>query len=203
MQNLRLNKAFVAAKPSVISFRSSAPRLRWCRPSILLIIIFGVAVLTAGCGYQVAGKAAHLPSEWKTIAVPAFTNDTTRYRVEQRLTEAVIREFISRTKYRIIQNPDAADAVLHGEVLSIDASPVLFNGSTGEVTTMLVTLTVKVQLVDNQTQKVVFKNDNMVFRNQYQISSDVKSFFEEQDPALERMSRDFAAQIVANVTENF
>jgi outer membrane lipopolysaccharide assembly protein LptE/RlpB len=203
LQNLRPNKALTAARPSAIPFRSSASKPRRRRPSILLLVIFGVAVLTVGCGYQVAGKAAHLPSEWKTIAVPAFTNDTTRYRVEQRVTEAVIREFISRTKYRITQNPDSADAVLHGEVLSIDASPVLFNGTTGEVTTMLVTLTVKVQLVDNQTQKVVFKNDNMVFRNQYQISSDVKSFFEEQDPALERMSRDFAAQIVANVTENF
>ncbi len=184
--------------------RSSPRNGRCCGPAIFLAIALRCAALfSAGCGYQVAGKAAHLPSEWKTIAVPAFTNDTTRYRVEQRVTQAVIREFISRTKYRIVQNPESADAVLRGEVLSIDASPVLFNGTTGEVTTMLVTMTVKVQLVDNQTQKVVFKNDSMVFRNQYQISSDVKSFFEEQDPALERMSRDFAAQIVANVMENF
>jgi hypothetical protein len=171
--------------------------------AILLATVFATAVLLVSCGYQVAGKSAHLPSEWKTIAVPAFTNDTTRYRIEQRLTQAVIREFISRTKYRIVQNPGAADAVLRGEVLSIDTSPVLFNGTTGEVTTMLVTVTVKVQLVDNQTQKAVYKNDAMIFRNQYQISSDVQSFFQEQDPALERMSHDFAAQIVSNVMENF
>ena len=66
------------------------------------------ALAAAGCGYHVAGHAAHLPSEWKTIAVPAFQNDTTRYRVEQRFTEAVVREFITRTKYRIV--PDAASA---------------------------------------------------------------------------------------------
>jgi outer membrane lipopolysaccharide assembly protein LptE/RlpB len=170
---------------------------------LFLAMVLVATIFTAGCGYQVAGKSAHLPSEWKTIAVPAFTNDTTRYRIEQRVTQAVIREFISRTKYRIVQNPESADAVLHGEVLSIDTSPVLFNGTTGEVTTMLVTVTFKVELVDNQTQKAVFKNDSMVFRNEYQISSDVKSFFEEQDPALERMTRDFAAQIVSNVTEGF
>jgi outer membrane lipopolysaccharide assembly protein LptE/RlpB len=157
----------------------------------------------AGCGYQVAGRTSHLPAEWKTIAIPAFTNDTTRYRIEQRVTQAVIREFISRTKYRIVQDPDAADAVLHGEVMSIDTSPVLFNGTTGEVTTMLVTVTLKVQLVDNQTQKTLYTNNNMTFRNEYQISSDVKSFFQEQDPALERMSHDFAAQIVSNVMEGF
>jgi hypothetical protein len=43
----------------------------------------------------------------------------------------------------------------------------------------------------------------MVYRDEYQISTDVQSFFEEQDPALERMSRDFAAQLVSNVLENF
>jgi outer membrane lipopolysaccharide assembly protein LptE/RlpB len=193
----------MTTKLSDIPSQSRPRKRRRFRAPMLISIILSAFVFTGGCGYQVAGKAAHLPSEWKAIAIPAFTNDTTRYRIEQRVTEAVIREFISRTKYRVVQNPDSADAVLHGEVLSIDTSPVLFNGTTGEVTTMLVTVTVKVQLVDNQTQKIVYKNDNMVFRNEYQISSEVNSFFQEEDPALERMSRDFAAQIVANVMEGF
>jgi hypothetical protein len=49
----------------------------------------------------------------------------------------------------------------------------------------------------------VYKNDDMLFRDEYQISTDVQSFFEEQDPALERMAKDFAAQLVSNVVENF
>ena len=159
--------------------------------------------LAGGCGYQVAGRAAHLPSGWKAIAVPAFTNDTTRYRIEQRLTQSVVREFIERTKYRIVQNAASADAVVRGEILSIETSPVLFNATTGEVTTMLVTLHVKVNLIDNQTQKSVYRNDDMVLRDEYQISPDVKSFFEEQDPALERISRNFASHLVANILEGF
>ena len=71
------------------------------------------------------------------------------------------------------------------------------------MTTMLVTVHTKVQLTDNKTQKSVYQNDDMVFRDEYQISPDVKSFFEEQDPALERMSRDFASHLVANVLEGF
>ena len=129
------------------------------------------------------GPRVRLPSDWQTIAVPAFKNDTTRYRIEQRMTEAVIREFIQRTKYHIVQDPESADAVLHGEVLSIETAPVLFNATTGEVTTMLVTVHTKVQLVDNKTQKAVYHMDDMVFRQEYQISTDVQSFFEEQDPA--------------------
>ncbi|MGA7624021.1 MAG: LptE family protein [Candidatus Acidiferrales bacterium] len=167
------------------------------------VTLAAALILAAGCGYHVAGRAANLPSDWKTIAVPAFKNDTTRYRIEQRFTAAVIRQFLERTKFHIVQDPKAADAVLHGEVLSIETDPVLFDARTGEVTTMLVAVHTKVELIDNQSQKTVYQNNDMVFRDEYQISADVQSFFEEQDPALERMSRDFASQLVSNVTENF
>ncbi len=170
---------------------------------LLSLAALFAALFGAGCGYHVAGHAAQLPAEWQTIAIPAFTNDTTRYRIEQRFTQAVIREFITRTKYRVVQTTESADAVLHGEVLSIDANPILFEATTGQVTTMLVTVHAKVQLVDNHTQKTVYRNDDTVFRNEYQISTDVNSFFEQQDPALERMSRDLASHLVSDVLENF
>ena len=178
-------------------------RNRLCSRSLIAILALATALILVGCGYHVAGRSSALPSEWKTVAIPAFKNDTTRYRIEQRFTAAVIRQFLQRTKYRIVQDPTSADAVLHGEVLSIETNPMLFNATTGQVTTMLVTVHTKVELIDNQSQKTVYQNNDMVFRDQYQISSDVQSFFEEQDPALERMSRDFAAQLVSNVTENF
>jgi outer membrane lipopolysaccharide assembly protein LptE/RlpB len=178
-------------------------RNRLCSRSLIAIFALAAALIPAGCGYHVAGHASALPSEWNTIAIPAFKNDTTRYRIEQRFTAAVIRQFLQRTKYRIVQDPASADAVLHGEVISLETNPMLFNATTGQVTTMLVTVHTKVELIDNQSQKSVYQNNDMVFRDEYQISSDVQSFFEEQDPALERMSRDFAAQLVSNVTENF
>jgi outer membrane lipopolysaccharide assembly protein LptE/RlpB len=168
-----------------------------------LLAVLVAALSGMSCGYHVAGRASNLPSEWKTIAVPAFKNDTTRYRIEQRFTESVIKQFLQRTKYKIVQNPPEADAVLHGEVLTIETDPMIFNATTGQVTMMLVVVHTKVLLVDNKTQKVVYKNDDMVFRDEYQISTDAREFFEEQDPALERMARDFAAQLVSNVVETF
>lgn len=162
------------------------------------------AMLAAGgCGYHVAGHAGKLPSEWTTIAIPVFKNDTTRYRIEQQFTEAVIREFITRTKLRVVPSSQGADAVLRGEVLSIEASPVLFNGNTGEVTTMVVTVHTKVELIDNKTQAAVYQSNDMVFRNEYQISSNVSSFFEQEGPALQRMAHDFASDLVSNVLEGF
>jgi len=177
--------------------------IRTRRHALALAALFVAVPFSSACGYHVAGRTAHLPASWRTIAIPAFTNNTPRYRIEQRFTQAVIREFISRSKYRVVQDPLSADAVLRGQVLSIETAPVLFNTTTGEVTTMLVTIHVKVELLDNATKKSFYKNDDMVFRDEYQISSDVRSFFEEGDPALERMSRDFASKLVANAMENF
>jgi hypothetical protein len=186
---------------------SSQNRTRGRVPAVSLaraiVLWLCYAAMLCGCGYHVAGMSSRLPSDWHTIAVPAFKNDTTRYRIEQKMTEAVIREFIARTKYRIVQDQNNADAVLHGEVLSVETTPMLFNATTGEVTTMLVVVHTKVQLVDTRTQKPVYHMDDMTFRDEYQISTDVQSFFEEQDPALERMSRDFASKLVANLLENF
>jgi hypothetical protein len=161
------------------------------------------ACVFAGCGYHVAGHATNVPQGWRDINIQTFKNDTTRYRIEQVFTASVIREFISRSKYHVTQDSASPDGVLQGEVLSIETNPVLFNATTGEVTTMLVTVHVKVSLTDTKTSRLVYHNGDMVFRQEYQISTDPNSFFEQQDPALERMSHDLAAQIVSNVLEGF
>src|SRR6201987_607444 len=181
--------------------RSALPDARAAKIALSLALLVGIAC--AGCGYHVAGRASRLPSDWSSIAIPAFKNDTTGYRIEQRFTEAVIREFIERTKYRVVQNVESADGVLHGEVLSVETNPVIFNSTTGEVELMIVTIHTKVLLVDNKTSRSVYKNDDMVFRDEYQISSDVQSFFDKQSPPLGRMSKDFASKLVSNVVENF
>jgi hypothetical protein len=50
---------------------------------------------------------------------------------------------------------------------------------------------------------VLYHSDNFVFRNEYELSTNVTSFFGEQDPALERLAKDFAQRLVAAVTENY
>ena len=67
-------------------------------------------LLAAGCGYRLAGKATAIPESVDSIAVPIFTNRTTKYRLEQRLTSAVVDELTSRTRYRISSNPASAAA---------------------------------------------------------------------------------------------
>lgn len=161
------------------------------------------AVLAAsGCGYRVVGRANTLPAEAHTLAIPAFVNRTTEYRIEQILTQAVAHEFIARTKYRIVPEADGADLVLQGEVTNIGSGAVLFDPTTGRATTVLVTMNLRVALQD-RAGKILYRNDNFVFREPYQISEDIPSFFQEEGPALDRMSRDFAEQFVSDILENF
>src|SRR5690349_22349734 len=97
-------------------------------------------VVFSGCGYRVVGRDDAMPKAVHVIAVPALENKTTSYRIEQKLTAATVHEFLARTNFRVVSNPDAGDAVLRGKVLSLEAVPLLFDTATGRATTMLVTV---------------------------------------------------------------
>ncbi len=164
---------------------------------------------SAGCGYHVAGRSDSLPKSIHVIAVPPLENKTSSYRIEQRLTTATVHEFLAKTSYRVVADPARGDAVLQGKVLSLEAVPLLFDTATGRATTMLVTLKCEISFEERETGKILYHTENFIFRNQYEISTDVnnvnsiKNFFEEQDPALDRMAQDFAARLVAAVVENY
>lgn len=160
-------------------------------------------LLTAGCGYHTAGHAGQLPENVKTIAIPAFVNETRTYRIEQMLTSSVVREFTTRTHYRLLNDPsEAADATLHGTVLSTSASPLTYDTATGRTASVLVVVSLKVSLLDRQG-KVLYENPAYLFRETYEVSQDLSSFFEEDSPAFRRLSQDFARTLVSNILEGF
>jgi outer membrane lipopolysaccharide assembly protein LptE/RlpB len=160
-------------------------------------------LLGTGCGYHTAGHAGQLPENVKTIAVPAFKNETPTYHIQQLLTAAVVREFTTRTHYRILNDPIAdADATLTGTVLSTVASPLAYDTSTGRAASVLVVVSIKVTLTDRDG-KVLYQNPAYLFREQYEVSQDLKSFFQEDSPASRRLAQDFARTLVSNILEGF
>ena len=169
----------------------------------------GLALGLGGCGYRTAGHFSTMPKNVHVIAVPAMENKTSTYRVEQKLTAATIHELLVKTNYLVVSDSNGGDAVLTGKVLRMEVVPLLFQTtttattSTAQATAMLVTMTCEVTLTDRATEKVLYHNEKFLFRNEYQLSTDVRSFFQEGDPALDRMAQDFAARLVAAVTENF
>jgi outer membrane lipopolysaccharide assembly protein LptE/RlpB len=196
-------------------------RCRW-RTLLLWIAVGGFA---AGCGYHVAGHGTDaLPKTIQVIAVPAMENKSTTFKIEQKLTAATIHEFLAKTKYKIVSDPNGGDAMLTGKVLSVEILPLLFQtttttasanipaGSVAQATAMMITIKCEVTLTERANDKVLYHTDNFVFRNEYQLATsgtttptktEVESFFQEGEPAFDRMSRDFATRLVAAVTENF
>jgi len=171
--------------------------------SYSLILLAIVSIGAIGCGYHIAGRTSALPPEIHVIAVPALENATSTYRIEQRLTSATVHEFLSRTPYKVVSNPSGGDAVLKGKVLTLEAVPLLFDTTSGRATTMLVQMKCEVTLTQRSNDKILYHTDNFVFRSEYEISTDVTSFFSEQDPALDRVAKDFAQRLVAAVVENY
>lgn len=161
------------------------------------------ALLFVGCGYHTAGHVVNLPQNVRTIAIPGFVSQSQTFRIEQNLTTAVVREFNTRTQLHVIQETrPEADAVLRGTVLSATTSPLAYDSKTGRAASVLVTVSMQVTLTDRDG-KVIFQNPSYLFHEQYELSRELSSFFEEDSPAVDRLSRDFARTLVANILEGY
>jgi outer membrane lipopolysaccharide assembly protein LptE/RlpB len=170
----------------------------------LAVFSIAAALLTlTACGYHTVGAATHLPATARTMAVPVFATKTTAYRTETVMTTAVIRELATRTRLRI--TPDsaaAADTTLKGTILSQTVAPLTYNSQTQQSSSFLITIVVSVTLTARDGH-VLYENKNYVFRQQYQSTTDLPTFLEENPAAVERLSRDFARALVADVLEGF
>ena len=161
-----------------------------------------MAVMLAGCGYHVAGTTDSLPKTINTIAVPAFGNVSTQYKVSDLLATAVTREFISRTRYKITADPKGADAVLSGSLVNYVSYPTIVDNNSGRNTAVQVIVTVSVTLRD-RSGAVLFSRPNFEVHERYEISIDPRNYFDESEPAMQRVSRDVARSVVSAVLERF
>jgi outer membrane lipopolysaccharide assembly protein LptE/RlpB len=168
-----------------------------------ILVVMGMLMILTGCGYHPAGSVAQLPQDVHTVAIPEFVSRTQTFRIEQLLTDAVVREFNARTQYHVIQDSKGdADAVLKATVLSASASPLAYDSTTGRAVSALITVSLQVTMTGREG-KVLFENPSYLFHEQYEISSDLPSFFQEDSPAVDRLSRDFARTLVANILEAY
>src|SRR5215472_7206466 len=166
-----------------------------------LALALSALVCVTGCGYHTLGAATHLPADVRTLAVPVFATRTEAYHTEALMTNAVIREFAARTRLRVTPDSrDSSDAVLHGTILTQAVTPLTYNTNTQQSSSYLITVIVSVTLTDRDG-KVLFENKNYTFRQQYQSTTNLATFFDESPAAEERLSREFARALVADVLE--
>lgn len=118
-------------------------------------------------------------------------------------TEAVIQELHTRTSYRLLNSAAAdADATLTGVILSQTVAPLTYDASSGQTSSYLLTITAKVSLAARDG-RLLYRNDALVLREQYQSTQDLSGFIQEDAAAVRRVSRDFARTTVSDMLEAF
>jgi hypothetical protein len=166
-----------------------------------ILFALALSMIVDVCGYKPAGKGKSLPANIKTIAVPVFQNSSLKYRVEQRFTQAVIDEILKRARaLHVVTNQENADAVLNGDIRSFRAAGSILDDR-GRTRVWDVRIIISIVVRDLTTHKIVFQNPRMAFEGAYELSDDPQSFFNEENPAVDRIAKDFAQTIVSTLME--
>jgi outer membrane lipopolysaccharide assembly protein LptE/RlpB len=158
-----------------------------------------------GCGYHAVGTGSHIPEGIHTLAVPMFQNNTQLPRLELWMTQDVAHTLAARTQLQVIAHADAAaDATLKGTILTETVTPLTYssNSTTTTTSSYTVTVTAKVVLADSHG-RVLYENDNYTFREVYESTQQLSSFIQEDSPALQRLSKQFASAVVSDMLESF
>ena len=174
---------------------------------VLSALIVFAGLSSAGCGYALAGRGSFLPDYIMTIGVPTFTNRTPVFNLETTLTQKVRAEFIGRGKYKILPDSSGVDALLVGDIVSANLTPVSF-AANQLASRYALTVSARIELRDVRENKTLWENPSLIFRQEYEPKTsgnpqDVSAFFGQDANALERMNADFARTIVSSILEAF
>ncbi len=156
----------------------------------------------SGCGYHAGPQGSTLPTTLHTIAIPQFKNVTVQYKLASYMSEAVTREFVTRTKYKIVADPAEADATLYGNIVNYFSNATVSDPTTGRGTGAQIVVQVQIRLVAKDG-KVLFTRPNFQFLDRYEISIIPGQYIDESQATLSRLSRAVARDIVSAVLENF
>jgi hypothetical protein len=166
-----------------------------------------LALASSSCGYALAGRGSFLPAYIQTIGIPQFVNTTPVYELEQVFTQRVRTEFINRGKYKVLPEATGVDAVLNGEIVSIQIAPASFTDQQ-QASRYIFTVIAKIEFRDLKTNNVLWENPQWVFRDEYEATGavdalDPNAFLGQEVNALERVGTEFAKSVVSAILEAF
>ena len=157
----------------------------------------------AGCGYALVGTGRGiLPEGTSTIYVETFVNDTPKVGLEQRLTDAVLRELAGRAGLKPIPERSSADVELGGRILSYQLIPVRFDDQ-GRALQYEISVVARVKLTDRKTEKTLFENPSFLFRQPYPVAATSANYVDIENAAIEVLARPFARSLVTTILEGF
>jgi hypothetical protein len=173
-----------------------------------LVLALLVSGMSAGCGYALAGRGSFLPDYIREVGIPQLENKTTFFQIEQVLTEKIRVEFQGRGKYSIRPETSGVDAVLSGEIIGMSVQPVGFTEQQ-LASRYLITMTMRVSFTDTRTGEVLWSDDALTFRSEYELASrgttavGGETFVDQERSSFDRISGDIARSVVTAILEAF
>ena len=159
-------------------------------------------LLLSGCGYGLVGRSNFLDPSIRTLEVPAFINRTTRVELEQRVTQAVAQEFVSRGRLQLVNDTKQAHVILRGSIDSFNIFPIAFDQ--GRATRYQISITARIELLDHRNEdKVLWKNDQYRFTENYEVNIASTDAFDQETRAIQEIAVRFAEGLVTNLLEGF
>jgi len=174
---------------------------------VLGCVVLIAAAMLSGCGYALAGRGSYLPTYIHRIGLPQFANETSIIDVDRRITDHVRAELAGRGKYTIVPDTAGVDALLSGDIVAVTLTPAAFDNQ-NQATRYALTLTAKVEFKDMKTNKVIWSNPSMQYREEFDVTTansvaDVQAFLGQDVNALERVATEFARALVSAILEAF
>lgn len=172
--------------------------------TLRLTLLAALAILAGGCGYHLVGTTSTLPPELEVLYVRPFENGTDWADMDQRLTEAVVQEWVRRRRFQVAAEEESAQIVLRGRISSLNLAPVTLDEQ-GRATEYQMTLTAGVELLDMRGEDPVtlWQDKGFSRRTSYQVDVSAVDYFDRQIEAMDEVSAEFARALVSAVLEGF
>jgi len=172
-----------------------------------IALLLAAAALTAGCGYNLVGRASTIPEDIQAIYVEPLVNETQRLQVEQILTDAIIDELVTRRRFKVENSAGAADAILRGKVLTFGVRPLTFD-SDGLADNFEISITADMRFErppgpGENKGEVVWANARYLFREDYPLEGEDAAYFDRENLAIRETSVRFAETLVTDLLEGF
>lgn len=135
------------------------------RPLGKLCAALCVCLTVLGCGYSVANT--RLADEYRTIAIPAFKNESFEQEIQIRVSNLLVREMEADGRLRVVDDPASADLVLKGAITGFDAHAISFS-TDDNIGQFKITLLARATLEDTRTGQVIWRDDNLRGTDFYQ-----------------------------------
>jgi hypothetical protein len=169
------------------------------------IILCALLLTTiSSCGYHLSGKGSLVPEGAKTIAVPAFINNTNEPYVDLEVTKAVVDEFIADGRLRIV-DVEVADLALRGVVMKYEVTALSFTADSF-VQQYRVRIIVNASLEDLKAKKILWRENSIeaVFISDYPVTiGNITATKIAKESAIKKAGQDIAWTLRSRVLEGF